>query len=78
MGIQLTLAARYLLGRKLRSFLTTLAVIFGVLVIFGVNILLPTMIQAFQANLLAASGQVDVTVTNKSGEAFASVRARPR
>jgi hypothetical protein len=31
--LQLTLAARYLWRRKLRTFLTTLAVIFGVLVI---------------------------------------------
>jgi putative ABC transport system permease protein len=68
--LQLTLAARYLWGRKLRSFLTTLAVIFGVLVIFGMGILLPTMIEAFQSNLLAASGQVDVTITHKTNEAF--------
>jgi len=31
MGIQFMLAARYLNGRKLRTFLTTLAVIFGVI-----------------------------------------------
>ena len=70
MSIQLTLAARYLMGRKLRTVLTTLAVIFGVLVLFGMNILLPTMIQAFEANVLAAFGQVDVTVTQITGEAF--------
>ena len=35
MGIQFTLATRYLWGRKLRTFLTTIAIIFGVLVIFG-------------------------------------------
>ncbi|HRQ32875.1 MAG TPA: hypothetical protein PLM89_07210 [Anaerolineales bacterium] len=51
MNIQLTLAYRYLSGRKLRTFLTTLAVIFGVLVIFGMNIILPTMIAALQANV---------------------------
>lgn len=71
MSIQLTLAARYLWGRKLRTILTTLAIIFGVFVIFGMNILLPTMMQAFQTGLLNASGQVDVVVTNKSGESFA-------
>jgi putative ABC transport system permease protein len=72
MNLQFTLAARYLWGRKLRTFLTTLAVIFGVLVIFGMNILLPTIIQSFQANMLAASGQVDVTITHKTGGIFSS------
>src|SRR6185436_12538664 len=37
---------------------------------FGMNTLLPTLIQAFQANILAASGQVDVTVTHKTNAAF--------
>ena len=60
MKIQLILASRYLMGRKLRTFLTTLAVVFAALVIFGMNTLLPTMLEAFQANILAASGQVDV------------------
>jgi len=41
-----------------------------VLVIFGMGILLPTMVQAFQANLLAASGQVDVTISHRTNEAF--------
>ena len=70
MNLQLTLAWRYLNGRKLRTFLTTLAVIFGVMVIFGMNIILPTMLAAFQANIMAAGGLVDVTVTNKSGGGF--------
>jgi putative ABC transport system permease protein len=70
MNLQLTLAWRYLNGRKLRTFLTTLAVIFGVMLIFGMNIILPTMLEAFQANMMAAGGLVDVTVTNKSGSGF--------
>src|SRR5215510_11558723 len=70
LNMQVTRAARYLWGRKLRTILTTLAIVFGVLVIFGMNILLPTMLAAFQSNLLAASGQVDVTITHKTGEAF--------
>jgi putative ABC transport system permease protein len=70
MNLQLTLAARYLWGRKLRTFLTTLAVMFGTLVIFGMNTLLPTMLKAFEANVLAASGQVDMTITHETGEAF--------
>jgi putative ABC transport system permease protein len=70
LNLQVTLAARYLWGRKLRTALTTLAIVFGTLVIFGMNMLLPTMLKAFQSNMLAAAGQVDVTITHKTGEAF--------
>jgi len=72
MNLQLTLAARYLNGRKLRTFLTTLAVVFGVLVIFGMNIVLPTMLAALQANVQGASGVVDFSVTHISGEPFSA------
>ncbi|MBA4364142.1 MAG: hypothetical protein C0411_25905, partial [Pseudomonas sp.] len=71
MNLQLTLAWRYLNGRRLRTFLTTLAIIFGVLVIFGMNTIMPAFSQAFSANLLAAAGQVDVTITHRTSEAFA-------
>jgi putative ABC transport system permease protein len=70
MNIQLTLAARYLFGRPLRTTLTTLAVVFGVLVLFAMNTVLPSFIAAFQANVLAAFGQVDLTITHKTSEAF--------
>jgi putative ABC transport system permease protein len=77
MGIRLTLAARYLNGRRLRAFLTTLAIVFGVLVIFGMNLLIPTMMQALQSGMIAASDQVDMTATLKTGGAFpAEVRSR--
>lgn len=69
-NLQLTLAARYLAGRKLRTVLTTIAIIFGVLLIFGMNTVLPTMIAALQANVQGAEGNVDFTVTNVSGESF--------
>ncbi len=70
MNIQLTLAARYLAGRKLRTFLTTLAVIFGVLLIFGMNTVLPTMVAALQANVQGAEGNVDFTITHASSAPF--------
>ena len=70
MNLQFSLATRYLMGRKLRSFLTTLAIVFGVMVIFGMGIMLPTMTNAFQQSVLSLSGQVDVTITHKTGEAF--------
>ena len=70
MNLQLTLAARYLNGRKLRTFLTTLAVVFGVVVIFGMNIILPTMLTALQTNMQGAEGTVDFSVTHISSEPF--------
>ena len=70
MNIQLSLASQYLFGRKLRAFLTTLAIVMGVMVIFGMGILLPTFVEAIQKSIVSASGQVDVTITHKTGEAF--------
>ncbi len=70
MNLQLTLAARYLWGRKLRSFLTTLAIVIGVMVIMGTGIYMPTFMEAFQKSMLSASGQTDVMITHKTGEAF--------
>jgi putative ABC transport system permease protein len=70
MNLQLTLAARYLAGRKLRTALTTLAIIFGVVLIFGMNTVMPTMIAALQANVQGAEGQADFTITNVAGDSF--------
>lgn len=75
MKFQITLAARYLSGRKLRTLLTTLAVVFGVLVIFGMNIIMPTMLSALQVNVQSAEGKVDYTVTHISGEPFSETVA---
>jgi len=72
MNIQWILALRYLNGRKLRTFLTTLAVVFGVLVIFGMNIMLPTLLKTFQATMLAASNEVDLTISHRAGGPFSS------
>jgi putative ABC transport system permease protein len=70
MNLQLTLALRYLSGRKLRTTLTTIAIIFGVVLIFGMNTVLPTMVAALQANVQGAEGNVDFSITNISGESF--------
>lgn len=70
MNIQLTLARRYLSGRKLRTGLTTLAVVFGVMLIFGLNGLLPAFVESFRQNILAATGQVDLAVSTTTGAAF--------
>lgn len=66
----LVLASRYLAGRKLRTALTTLAIVFGVLVVFGMNTLIPAFMAAFTSNMLAAGGRVDATVTLKTGDVF--------
>lgn len=70
MNFQLTLAARYLSGRKLRTVLTTLAIMFGVLVIFGMNSIIPAFMQSFTANAMAMEGQVDASITNRTGAVF--------
>ena len=70
MNLQFTLASRYLLGRKLRTLLTTLAVTFGVMIIFGMNTVLPTMISALQANVQGAEGETDFTIVSKTGSSF--------
>ncbi|HEY1408941.1 MAG TPA: FtsX-like permease family protein [Promineifilum sp.] len=70
MSIQTTLAYRYLSGRKLRTVLTTLAIVFGVMIIFSLNTVLPAFSRAFQANTMAAAGEVDATITLKTGDVF--------
>jgi putative ABC transport system permease protein len=70
MNFQLTLAARYLWGRKLRTFLTTLSIVIGVMVIIGTGIYVPTFMDAFQKSMLSASGQADVMIMHKTGESF--------
>lgn len=68
--LYLTLASRYLFGRPLRTALTTLAIVFGVLVIFTMNMVLPAFLDAFQASVMALAEQTDATITHKTGEAF--------
>ena len=68
--MQIRLAARYLAGRRLRTALTTLAVMFGVTVIFGLNGMIPGFVQTFRQTLTAATGEVDLSVAAVSGGAF--------
>ncbi len=72
MNVQLTLALRYLSGRKLRTALTTLAVVFGVAILFGMNSLLPAMVQMMRQGMLATAGQADLTVTSVGEAPFSS------
>jgi putative ABC transport system permease protein len=68
---QFALGARYLLGRPLRTSLTTLAVTFGVAVFFSLSLLTPALSAAYRQNLLMSTGQVDLTVTHATGGSFA-------
>jgi putative ABC transport system permease protein len=69
-NVQMTLAWRYLKGRGGRTILTTLAVVFGVMLIFGLNGLMPAMMQVFSRTLVSTAGKVDVTVTSPFGASF--------
>ncbi|HZD60650.1 MAG TPA: FtsX-like permease family protein [Anaerolineae bacterium] len=66
----LKLALRYLSGRKLRSFLTTFAIIFGVMIIFGLNGMLPAIEKAWRQSVSASTNQADLTVTSETRGVF--------
>ncbi len=70
MNMQFTLASRYLAGRKLRTFFTTLAIVLGVAMIVAVNGIIPALTKAFQQNMLAAAGVVDLSVTSETRSGF--------
>ncbi|MBN2006837.1 MAG: ABC transporter permease [Anaerolineae bacterium] len=74
MNIQITLALRYLFRRKLRTALTTLAVVFGVMVLFGLNSILPAMLLTLRQTMLGSAGKVDLTVTGTAGGLFSEDR----
>src|SRR5450755_3412735 len=65
------MALQYLRGRKLRTTLTSLAIVFGVALIFAVNLTLPSLVNSFNRSMNATSGNVDLRVTSITGEAFA-------
>lgn len=69
------MAFQYLRGRKLRTTLTSLAIVFGVALIFAVNLTLPSMVDSFQRSMNATSGAVDLRITSTTGEAFAPTQA---
>jgi putative ABC transport system permease protein len=64
------MAWHYLMGRKLRSALTTLAIVFGVALIFAMNLVLPSAQRAFTQSLEAQSEGVDLNIAGAAGEAF--------
>jgi len=80
--MNMRLALRYLGERKLRTALTTLAIVLGVTLIFGLNSILPAMQGAFRQNLMATADLTDLTVTSAArgvfgAEAVDTVAATP-
>ena len=75
MNMQLILAARYLWGRKLRTVLTTLAIVFGVMIIFGMNGMVPAIQAAFSENMTMSAHSVDLVLTHETGGTFPAERA---
>ena len=69
-GWQMALIAiQYLRRRKLRTVLTTLAIVFGVAIIFAVNLALPSVEDSFKKTMTATTGTVDLRVSSVTGEA---------
>lgn len=66
----LKLAIRYLNGRKLRTALTTLSIVFGVMIIFGMNGLIPALSAAFDKSMNESVHQVDILLTHELGLVF--------
>lgn len=67
---QFLLAWRYLSGRRQRMVLTTLAVVCGVAVLFGMNGMLPGVMTAFRHSMITAAGKVDLSISSKSNNPF--------
>ncbi len=70
MRIQWMLAFRYLRGRLQRSILTTLAVALGVMILFGMNGVMPPMLEAFRRSMYTSASQVDFSISSTSNTAF--------
>ena len=70
MRIQWLLASRYLKGRMQRSILTTLSIVLGVAILFGMNGLLPPVIESFRHSVYTSAGAVDVTISSTSNSTF--------
>jgi putative ABC transport system permease protein len=72
-NVSIRLAWRYLRGRGLRSLLTSLAVALGVMLIFGLNSIMPTMLETFTRSMMSAAGKIDLTVSSSLAQPFAPV-----
>ena len=69
MRIRLRIALRYLVERKTRTVLTTLSVVVGVMLIFGLNGLVPALEDSLRGTT-AGADQADLTVTSEARGPF--------
>ncbi|NWF69209.1 MAG: FtsX-like permease family protein, partial [Chloroflexi bacterium] len=68
------LTLRYMAGRKLRTALTTLSIVFGVMMVYGNSTAIPSVREALRrAN--AVPGSADLRLTMRSGGAFVADEA---
>ena len=65
------MAWQYLKGRKLRTALTTLAIVIGVALIFAINLFMPNILALLKQSLEAETEAVDLSIVDRTGEAFA-------
>jgi putative ABC transport system permease protein len=68
---ELPLALSYLRGRPIRSIMTILSIVIGVMIMFGLNGIAPSLKDAFISNTQSvALSNVDLYVTRKDGSFF--------
>ncbi len=72
MSVAWKLAWRYLSGHKLRTTLTTLSIVLGVMIIFGLNSMIPAMERIVARQMMAAVSEVELSVRSVSGSPFDS------
>ena len=70
MSFQFRMALRYLTSRKLRTTLTTLSIVIGVAILFGMNGLLPAITDSFNSISNVGLPQADLTVTTLASGGF--------
>jgi putative ABC transport system permease protein len=70
MHLQLLLARRYLLGRRLRTVFSTLAVLLGVMIIFGMNGIVPAVRASFDETVRVAAHTVDLVISPSTNRTF--------
>lgn len=70
MNTQLTLALRYLRGHKTRTILTTLSIVLGVMLLFGMNGMLPAIKESFSQGVKASTSLEELTVTRLANGIF--------
>ena len=69
--IQMTrMAWQYLKGRKLRTALTTLAIVLGVALIFAINLIMPSVLDMFRQSQETEMEAVDLNIVDRTGESF--------